>query len=72
MFRAKISLGLLRKLALTYNIKNIEVPDHEAEDAERDGDVYIRIHLGWKALAVFGAFLAQTALSILSDQYNLF
>jgi len=49
----------------------IEVSSHQVGEGQPGGDIYIHIRVGWKALTVTGAIIAQAVVTLISER-NLF
>lgn len=60
---------------ITPKVRVSEVPEpdgHHSVDARlEEGDLYIHIHLGWKAFLAFGLLVVQTLYTLLVNNLNV-
>lgn len=55
----------------TVQVDAIEVSTREVGPGQPGGDIYIHLRVGWKALTVTGAVIAQAVVTLISER-NLF
>ena len=70
MLRVKVSGPLLSDALPDEKAQGLDTL-HRVDASLRDGDLYVHIHLGWKAFLAFGLVVVQTLYTLLSTQLHI-
>ena len=70
MFKVKVSAPLPLGIIPKDVAPDLDV-EHRIDASLRDGDLYVHIHVGWKAFIAFGLIVVQTLYTLLVTQLNV-